>query len=127
MGRNFWERKNVLQKRNDSFRRWFETDIMELIVWYNDDRKSIRGFQLCYGTDGENAFTWRKEGGFSHDSIDEGKARFSKTPILVANGALPSDWLIENFERRAVTLEEQIRNLVLDKLHFYAAQTQDTL
>jgi len=39
---------NVAQKEEDIFRRWFKDDYFDLIVWYNRNDYSIRGFQLCY-------------------------------------------------------------------------------
>jgi hypothetical protein len=118
---SFRERLPVLQKKDDMFRRWFESDGMELIVWYNND-KSIYGFQLCYFNNGEHAITWKSENGFSHDLISNGDdGRANRSPILIADGIFPSKMVINEFKNKSTFLEKEIANLVLNKLTEYSA------
>lgn len=100
-------------------RRWFDDDGMELIVWYGPGGTPA-GFQLCYeAEDGrEHALTWRPAAGFSHARVETGDSRPDKnmTPILVADGAVPWEWIRDGFARRAPPLEPELRELVLAAL-----------
>jgi hypothetical protein len=59
-------------KEKDPNRRWFKGEKIELIVWYEKNKK-ISGFQLCYKKEfSEKALTWTQASGFTHDTIDTG-------------------------------------------------------
>ena len=110
------ESPGIMQERNtDIRRRWFQDDEMELIVWYRADGIAD-GFQICYQADDgrERALTWRAGHGFWHARVDQGDSRPDKdlTPILVADGAVPWTWVLEEFNRRAGDLESHVREFV---------------
>src|SRR5712671_7091134 len=78
---------HVRQVPGDPRRRWFSSDDMDLIVWY-DDSDALIGFQLCYDKlRSERALRWEPEVGYRHTAIDNGESnispRYKATPILV--------------------------------------------
>ncbi len=104
------ELKNVRQDPGERFRRWFEDDYFDLIVWYEESR--IYGFQLCYDTQGhERALTWIRGRGFSHSGIDAGD-RWNRTPILVQDGLFDKDAVAERFKAAAGEIDPGIAGLV---------------
>ncbi len=115
----FREFSKVTQESNPGRRRWFEDQGLDLIVWY-DVGGAIHGFQICYlaGADGPRALTWRRGQGFLHDVVDEGDERPDKnlTPILIPDGRVPWKRITAEFERRAATLEPDLRSLILERL-----------
>jgi hypothetical protein len=107
------------QKEKDVFRRWFQDDYFDLIVWYSPDRSVIDGFQLCYDKNrDEHAFTWHRTAGFGHNKIDNSRGALGHpaTPILVNDGFFPFDEIMKRFNRSSDELDEQIRDLVVEKL-----------
>jgi hypothetical protein len=99
-------------------RRWFESDGLDLVVWF-DDAGAIAGFQICYDFGrGEHALTWRRNEGCFHHAIDAGDSSPLKneTPILVPDGAVPWTELREAFRDRSPTLDPALRQLVSEKL-----------
>jgi hypothetical protein len=100
-------------------RRWFTDEQMDLIVWYDEDGQLI-GFQLCYDKlRDEHAFTWRPDVGAAHNRIDSGEVVpfVNRTPILVADGEFPAAQVAADFAARSQGIDDDIRQLVLDKLH----------
>jgi hypothetical protein len=111
------EFRNVKQEARGR-RRWFEDTGLELIVWQNAD-DGIDGFQICYdGAQGERALTWRLAHGFSHARVDSGDDTPLKnqTPLLLPEGAVPWDRIVEAFKARSETLEPELRALILRRL-----------
>lgn len=111
--------KKINSDRN-SFRRWFENDTLELIVWYSDEKLlDISGFELCYGKKhNEHAIRFSKEGFISHTNIDSGSENPLKnmTPIHVPDGEIDKNFLVKVFSDNAEGLEPEIHNFVLSKL-----------
>ena len=104
--------------RGDYDRRWISDDYFDLIVWY-DRKDAVYGFQLCYGKpQGERALTWISDGGFSHTEVETGEelATVNRTPILVPDGSFPANKVRREFQRRAIGLPKDLRDLVLAKI-----------
>lgn len=113
------EIKNVKQERGPGRRRWFESDGLELVVWF-DQGDTVTGFQICYDFGhGEHALTWRRESGFAHTGIDAGDESpfMNRTPVLKMPQTDPP-WteIVRVFESHSVTLEPALRSLVLGRL-----------
>jgi len=105
-------------KKEEFTTRWFSDSYADLYVWYDTD-ESIAGFQLCYNKDrDEHSLTWKRESGYSHDSIDAGDETplSNQTPIVVPDGLCPLDALRGEFIRRAEKIEPSVRACVLDAL-----------
>jgi hypothetical protein len=113
------EIRNVRQERGAGRRRWFESDGFELVVWL-DDAGACEGFQVGYDLGrGECALTWRPGLGFAHNKVDQGddhEGGSKKSPILVANGAVPWPEITLLFSERGSGLETELRELVSARL-----------
>lgn len=112
------EIKAVKQERGPGSRRWFESDGLDLVVWF-DGAAAIIGFQLCYDLGrGEHALTWRPENGFVHSRVDMGDHLPTENlaPILEPNGAVPWPEVTRLFEERSTTLESGLREMVRERL-----------
>jgi hypothetical protein len=109
----------VSQKEKNVFRRWFQDEYFDLIVWYNIENDVIDGFQLCYDKNrDEHAFTWHRAAGFGHHKIDDSRAPFSHpaTPILINDGVFPFDEIIQKFNCSSGALDKKIKDMVIEKL-----------
>ncbi len=114
------EVKDVRQIPNEGFRRWFRDEYFDVIVWYTDEEQNVvDGFQLCYdkGRD-EHAVTWNRDYGFRHHKIDDGEVpgEAKRTPVLIQDGVFPKDPVLTRFEEASSDIDEEIRNLVLEKM-----------
>jgi hypothetical protein len=95
-------------------RRWFESEGMDLVVWY-DLAGARTGFQFLLSN---HALTWRVGSGFQFRRVSEGsKALSNQTPILVATGdPVPWERLIAQFEERSELIDADLRADILGKL-----------
>jgi len=110
---------HVSQKEKNVFRRWFQDEYFDLIVWYDIKNKIIEGIQLCYDKNkDEHAFTWHRSAGFSHHKIDDSRAlyRHPATPILVNDGVFPFDEIIQKFNSSSECIDKEIKDLVIEKM-----------
>lgn len=110
---------NVAQKEEDIFRRWFKDDYFELIVWYNRNDYSIRGFQLCYDiARNERSLTWTAGRGFAHTGVDDGSRpmRHPSSPTLVEDGVFPAQAVLDRFVRSCAGIDRILARLVISKL-----------
>jgi len=108
------------QVQGEAFRRWFSSDSIDLIVWYNEDQKNITGFQLCYlkGSE-EKALTWRKEGGYTHKTIDDGEGRAGRhkmSPILVPDGVFNGKSVLELFQKNSKLVDQILVEFISQKI-----------
>jgi hypothetical protein len=112
------EIKAVSQERGAGSRRWFESDGLELVVWF-DATSVIVGFQLCYDLGaGEHALTWRAHNGFIHSRVDAGEETplANLTPVLEPDGAVPWSEIARLFEQRCGNLDAALREAVRQRL-----------
>ncbi|MFN2454214.1 MAG: hypothetical protein ABR577_08335 [Pyrinomonadaceae bacterium] len=115
------EFKAVKQHDNDLFRRWFEDDFFDLIVWY-DAHQMICGFQLCYDKNRrERAITWLESKGYAHDVIDSGERSVweVKSPTLAGATSFPHQQVLEDFTLRSTEIDEEVAAYVKRKLEEY--------
>jgi len=114
------ELKNIRQRPGALWRRWFQSQREELIVWYSRRSGRIAGFQFCYALNlKEHAFTWKAGKGFSHALVDDGEGNpltYKRTPILVRNGVVDGKVLRARFDSVAGRLPRQIAFVVRKKL-----------
>lgn len=114
---------SVSQKEAGTFRRWFQDDYFDLIVWYEMRNRSITGFQLCYDKQAdEHAFMWHVQSGFSHHAVDDSRSahRHPATPVLVDDGIFPFDEIIVKFRESSAGIDPAVSNLVIAKLTEYS-------
>ena len=111
------ENRNVKQEPGGR-RRWFESDRLELIVWYGAPG-AVEGFQLCHDRpDGKHALTWRSPSGFTYDRVNTGDTNPFKneTPVLLPDGIAPWTELIALFQTEAAQIDGPLRELILARL-----------
>jgi hypothetical protein len=112
------------QVEGEPRRRWFRSDRCDLIVWLRDDG-APEGFQLCYDKDyQEHALTWISARGFSHMRVDSGAGipGYPKgTPILVADGAIDADRILDVFSEESGEVPPELVRLVSEKVAELAA------
>jgi len=116
------EVKDVRQIETEGPRRWFSDSYFDLILWY-EENGDIEGFQLCYDkTEDERALTWRKEGGYSHERIDDGETpgRMKMTPVLVPDGAFNVNTIARRFKEEARELDPKLSEFVYQKLLLFS-------
>lgn len=116
----FHEIKNVSQTRGEPFRRWFEDNYFDLVVWYNKNG-SFYGFQLSYDRyRHEHAITWFSDRGYFHDKVQSTIGSVvTMTPVLVTNGPFDALQIAERFRLNSVGLEIEIAQFVYEKLSNY--------
>jgi hypothetical protein len=107
-------------------RRWFTSPDIDLFVWLGADGAPT-GFQLCYDKQRrEHALTWTQAAGFTHMGVDGGESRpgrYKGTPILVANGAIDFDAILEQLRSQASAIPFPFLELVETKVGDLAALT----
>jgi hypothetical protein len=101
-------------------RRWFTSSDIDLFVWI-DDEGAATGFQLCYDKQSrEHALTWTEAAGYTHMGVDGGESRpgrYKGTPILVANGCLDVQSILDRLrEQGAECLPPQFLRFIEDKV-----------
>ena len=112
-------------------RRWFWSNVLDLIVWVNEAGSPI-GFQLAYDkVANERALTWTADRGFSHMAVDDGEAnvgfRHKATPILVADGYFDATRVLKEFRALSVSMPAQIAEFVAQKLKEHPCYSREEL
>ncbi len=124
--------REVRNLRQDAtgFRRWWNDDAFDLIVWYDHPDGEPTGFQLCYSVRGdEHAVTWTPRHGFAHNRVDQGEGNDDApwglghaTPILVPDGVFPFRAVTDRFRAAAETLDPDLADHVLRHLEAYPGE-----
>jgi hypothetical protein len=111
------ELADVRQVPGEPRRRWFSSPDLDLIIWVGE-RGAVLAFQLCYDKSrGERALTWHSERGYDHAAVDDGErqpSQYKSTPILVADGRLDRERVLELFVAASEALPHSIRETVAD-------------
>ena len=113
------EVENPRQLAAEPRRRWFSSEQLDLIVWWNDAGLPV-GFQLCYGKPiAEHALTWTADAGFTHARVDDGESvgfHHKATPILVPDGDLDLARLEQTFREASQRVPKDVVALVVRAL-----------
>lgn len=117
------ENKNVRQRPDEGFRRWFLNDYLDLILWYESARGELTGFQLCYSRHhDERAFTWQRNKRSSHfvsSGADERGMPWIATAILHGDaGPVPGE-VLQRLQEEQGELETSLLRLVIDAAEDY--------
>jgi hypothetical protein len=114
---------NTRQIPGEPFRRWFAGSYMDLIVWYDDDRSRIFGFQLCYRKGVEDkALTWYRHRGYSHNTVDDGEERpgqYKMSPIMIPDGVFHRENVLELFLSKSKHIDPELVEFIADKIEEY--------
>ncbi|MEM8955167.1 MAG: hypothetical protein AAGD22_13530 [Verrucomicrobiota bacterium] len=105
-------------------RRWFQSERLDLFVWYGEDQ-GILGFRLCYRLGGrERAVTWLGGQVCLHQRVDEGRegrGYFAPAPILFPGAEPLGGDVVILFSEESRGLERGLADLILGKLGEFAA------
>jgi hypothetical protein len=116
------EVQKTRQIAGEPYRRWFNDETFDLIVWY-EAKGEIIGFQLCYRAwPDEKALTWLRGEGFSHNRIDQGESRpdhHKMTPILLPDGEFEAERVLEQFLAASSDLDPVVVDIVTRALKNY--------
>jgi hypothetical protein len=114
---------NVHQQDVHTRRRWFCDDYFDLFVWQRAQPGGrIVAFQLCYDKPQyERVLSWRETGGYAHHRIDSGEAlpEINRSPLMVADGAMPLPAVLERFDAGAAGIEPRLRDFIRQRLLDY--------
>jgi hypothetical protein len=116
------EFQNVKQYPGERFRRWFQDDYFDVIIWLEEDRKDVFGFQLCYDVQGdEHCLTWKKDSGFRHEVVDEGDSAtdVKMSPIQLPDGPFPYKKVLDHFLDSFPSTDKKLMFFVYDKVIEY--------
>ena len=114
---------NVQQREPGLTRRWFRDDYFDIFVWQTPAGE-FASLQLCYDLPShERVLVWRKESGYAHHGIDSGEnSPFNnRSPIMVADGVLPTDAVLREFNARGAELPDDLKRFIVERLRQYAA------
>ena len=110
----------VRQDPQEPPRRWFWSNIGDLMVWLDEDGVPT-GFQLSYDKDrAERVLTWKPESGFLHTAVDDGESdvgfRHKATPLLIADGYFDAKRVLELFRELSTHLPPKVVGFVTEKI-----------
>ena len=110
---------DLRQIPGDPRRRWFNSEHLDLFIWYDPQDQPI-GFQLCYGKpEHERALTWWSPELFSHMRV-KAEGRYP-APILVPDGVFDAPRVAEIFEKESRDLPRALVEMVQERLLQYPA------
>ena len=113
---------NAKQYPGERFRRWFHDDFFDIVLWFQEDRKTVYGFQLCYDVAGdEHSLTWKQDAGFRHEVVDQGDSVSSMrmSPIQLPDGPFPYKKVLDEFLDRFPKTDKDLLFVVYDKVLEY--------
>jgi hypothetical protein len=119
---------NVRQEPN-SFRRLFTGDGLDLYVWYEDDRETIRGFELVYPMSGrKKSIIWRKGKGYRHSTVDDGERhRYKRAPVHTPDGVFKKETVARYFAKVSRDMPKRERAVVYKRILAFEENLTDPL
>jgi hypothetical protein len=121
------EIRDVKQYEPNQTRRWFQSPFFDLYTWEVKQESSaseIVGFQLCYGTHGDQrALRWSPALGYRHEGVDapEDKPGRAMSAIFVADGAFDAAIVADRFAEEADEMPPAVAAFVLAKIRAHPA------
>jgi len=118
------ELKSARQPGGGRNRRWFTSNEMDLIVWYDSD--AIARFELYYDKNSrEHVLIWGADSGFMHLAVDDGEQKpvldYKESPILIPDGDVNPARISGLFEKCCANLPVEMVTQVRSKLSLYSA------
>ena len=112
----------AVSQEKEGFRRLFLDEQVAIYVWYRNKGNEVIGFQITYFQGKEQkAFTWLKDKGYFHNSIEDGEnSRFKGTPILIQDGIFTYKEVYKYLEENMDEIDKDIEEFVLCKVRQYA-------
>jgi hypothetical protein len=123
MGNPLVETKNVRQRPEEGFRRWFVNEYFDVIIWYESAAGELVGFQLCYDRSvNERAFTWRRGKRGSHyvsSGSDERGRPWIATAVLHGDaGPVPAE-VLDRLKNEQGELDDHNLDLIVGHVQSY--------
>ncbi|MFA7567003.1 MAG: hypothetical protein WCY01_08260 [Alkalispirochaeta sp.] len=123
MGNPLVENKNVRQRPEEGFRRWFVNEYFDVIIWYESAAGELVGFQLCYDRSvNERAFTWRRGKRGSHyvsSGSDERGRPWIATAVLHGDaGPVPAE-VLDRLKNEQGELDDHNLDLIVGHVQSY--------
>ena len=117
------ENKQVRQRPEEGFRRWFMNRYFDIILWYDKPDGQLLGFQFCYGKPyDERAYTFATSF-TSHHFVSSHTTDFREHPLATAvlkgDAGLIPEAVIEKFRDDSYNLDQDLLTLILDKIGEY--------
>lgn len=117
------ENKDVRQRPDEGFRRWFVNEYFDLILWYEYAESDLSGFQLCYSRHvGERAFTWQRNRQSSHfvsSGSDDRGVPWIATAILHGDAGPVPEHVLDRLQQEQGELEDTVLEHVLTTVRAY--------
>ena len=119
------EYKEVRQREDEGFRKWYSDRYFDIIVWYDREGGSITGFQVCYDKgEMERAFTWKLEEGVvqSHRYVVNGPVEIGTnkmTSILRGDASGIDEAVISRLRQSAGAVDPEALGRILSKMEEY--------
>lgn len=113
------EIKAIKQYPDESRRRWFYDDGMDLILWENS-KGAITGFQITYDKPHDpHILTWTVESGYTHNRLDDGEHAegMKDTPILISDGIYDLNRIASELKRLWPESDSSVFTFVYDRLN----------
>lgn len=121
------ENKNVRQRPDEGFRRWFVNEYFDLIVWYESaSSDEPTGFQLCYSRHlNERAFTWQRNKQSSHfvsSGSDQRGMPWIATAVLHGDAGPVPDEVFARLREEQGELDDALLERVIETARAYNAR-----
>jgi len=117
------ENKEVRQREDEGYRKWFLNSFFEVILWYQKNREDFIGFQFCYSrNNNERAFTWTDQFASNRmvsDTFFEKGVSHMSTGVLKGEGGVIPEEIIEKFDSEAAILDASMKVFIIDKIRNY--------
>ena len=116
----FYEVRNVRQVPGELRRRWFFSDPMDLIVWFDESGRPV-SFQLAYDKHrDERVIRWRPGQGYSHHSVDDARmGSRAGSALLIPAGPFDAARVRARFLALSPALPWVVTQYVADRLKAY--------
>ena len=117
------ENRNVRQRPEEGFRRWFLNEYFDLIFWYESAQGELTGFQLCYSRNvTERAFSWYRNKRGSHfvsSGADQRGIRSFATAILHGDAGPVPEEVLRRLREEQGELDDDLLELVISAAREY--------
>jgi hypothetical protein len=110
------ENKEVRQRPDEGFRRWFCNSYFDIIFWFETEGGEMTGFQICYSRNSnEKAFTWMKDIKSHHFVSSRTTFEIPATAILKGDAGSLSESVLKKLRESRGELPEEYLDLILTK------------
>lgn len=118
----FKEFKNIAQRSEKLFKRWFASDFFDLFLWTDVDSRKLVKFQLCYNKDAdEGVIAWDEKQGVTVQKVDNKPAnqRLHSSAIIThtRDKSVDFDSIIDRFNSEAKNLNIKLKAFIVKRIN----------